>query len=320
MNSSQEIKSQFKRLIKTSKDLENFICKHCPNITLDKVTTMDIKYIINKIHDVYQNQGIDELLSTVSSFIKKCDRKKLVLYIERVNATVAEIDQENIIQQDLIQVEKKTKNVLLKEVNDFLVYLLESNENKQVILKKAFNCSMKMEYDDICQKITSMNSVYNTVNNYICNVQSILDESVYGHKNAKTQILRIIGQWINGEHSGYCFGFEGPPGVGKTSLAKYGLANCLLDDNDNSRPFSMIAIGGDSNGALFYGHNYTYVGSTWGSIVGILMDKKCMNPIIFIDELDKISKTEHGKELLVFSHTCWTPHKMTSFKTNIFRV
>jgi len=47
-----------------------------------------------------------------------------------------------------------------------------------------------------------------------------------------------------------------------------------------------------------HGHNYTYVGSTWGGIVQILIDKKCMNPIIFIDELDKISKTEHGKEIV----------------------
>jgi ATP-dependent Lon protease len=114
----------------------------------------------------------------------------------------------------------------------------------------------------------------------------------------KKQIELIIGQWINGEQDGYCFGFEGPPGVGKTSLAKNGLANCLKDSNGQSRPFAMIQMGGDSNGSTLHGHNYTYVGSTWGSIVQILMDKKCMNPIIFIDEVDKISKTEHGREIV----------------------
>jgi ATP-dependent Lon protease len=59
----------------------------------------------------------------------------------------------------------------------------------------------------------------------------------------------------------------------------------------------MIQIGGENNGSVLQGHNYTYVGSKWGSIVQILMDKKCMNPIIFIDEIDKISKTENGKEI-----------------------
>jgi ATP-dependent Lon protease len=60
----------------------------------------------------------------------------------------------------------------------------------------------------------------------------------------------------------------------------------------------MIQMGGDSNGSTLHGHGYTYVGSTWGSIVQILIDKKCMNPIIFIDEIDKISRTEHGREIV----------------------
>ena len=88
------------------------------------------------------------------------------------------------------------------------------------------------------------------------------------------------------------------PRTGKTSIAKKGLTKCLTDENGESRPFSFIAMGGSTNGSTLEGHSYTYVGSTWGRIVDILMESKCMNPIIFIDELDKISKTEHGKELI----------------------
>lgn len=83
-----------------------------------------------------------------------------------------------------------------------------------------------------------------------------------------------------------------------TSLAKKGISKCLQDRDGKSRPFSFIAIGGSSNGTTLEGHNYTYVGSTWGKIVDVLMENKCMNPIIFIDELDKISKTEHGREII----------------------
>jgi ATP-dependent Lon protease len=144
---------------------------------------------------------------------------------------------------------------------------------------------------------------FTTIKSYMSNVRTILNKSVYGHEKAKTQIERIIAQWINGEQTGYCFGFEGPPGVGKTSLAKNGLSHCLLDEHGESRPFSILQIAGDSNGSTLHGHNYTYVGSTWGTIVQILMDKKCMNPIIFIDEVDKISKTENGKEIIgVLTH------------------
>ena len=130
-----------------------------------------------------------------------------------------------------------------------------------------------------------------------------MESCVHGHDNAKRQIKRIIGQWITGENNGYCFGFEGPPGVGKTSLAKVGLAKCLKDANGDSRPFGFMAIGGSNNASTLIGHNYTYVGSTWGRIVDILMEKKCMNPIIFIDELDKVSNTEYGKEISsIFTH------------------
>ena len=136
------------------------------------------------------------------------------------------------------------------------------------------------------------------VDEYMKEMTETLDASVYGHREAKKQIQRIIGQWLVGENSGYCFGFEGPPGVGKTSLAQKGISKCLVNSDGKHRPFSFIAIGGSSNGSTLEGHNYTYVGSTWGKIVDILMDSKCMNPIIFIDELDKISATENGKEII----------------------
>ena len=97
---------------------------------------------------------------------------------------------------------------------------------------------------------------------------------------------------------GAILGLEGPPGTGKTSLAKRGLSKCLQDSDNESRPFSFLPIGGSTNGSTLVGHNYTYVGSNWGRICDILMEKKCMNPIFFIDELDKVSRTEQGKEII----------------------
>ena len=133
---------------------------------------------------------------------------------------------------------------------------------------------------------------------YMQNVDNVLEASVYGHANAKRSIKQVIAQWITGDLKGYCFGFEGPPGTGKTSLAKNGLSKCLVDINGERRPFAFIALGGSSNGSTLEGHSYTYVGSIWGRIVDILMETECMNPIIYIDELDKISRTEHGRELI----------------------
>jgi ATP-dependent Lon protease len=129
-------------------------------------------------------------------------------------------------------------------------------------------------------------------------VMDKLDAATHGHHEAKRALARVVGQWMSGEQSGYCFGFEGPPGVGKTSLAKRGLAKCLEDEDGSPRPFCFIALGGATNGSYLDGHSYTYVGSTWGRIVDCLMKSQCMNPIIYIDELDKVSRTEHGKEII----------------------
>lgn len=190
---------------------------------------------------------------------------------------------------------KKDGNILFNNYNS-------NNQNNNNLLVYSNNIELK----------------FGEINNYMINVKSTLDKAVHGHDKAKKQIERIIGQWINGKQDGYCFGFEGPPGVGKTSLAKKGLADCLKDDLGVSRPFSMLQMGGDTNGSSLHGHNYTYVGSTWGSIVQIIIDKKCMNPIIFIDEIDKISKTEQGKEIIGILTHLLDPSQNDCFQDKYF--
>ena len=104
-------------------------------------------------------------------------------------------------------------------------------QHPQLISELYKILNLKTDYS-IRQNI--MNTISNQcedINTSLNNIDCVLEESIHGHINAKRQIKRIIGQWITGENSGYCFGFEGPPGVGKTSLAKNGLANCLKDCN-----------------------------------------------------------------------------------------
>jgi ATP-dependent Lon protease len=70
------------------------------------------------------------------------------------------------------------------------------------------------------------------------------------------------------------------------------------DMNTNTkRPFCFISLGGSTNSSTLIGHNITYHGATSGDIVKCLKEAKYMNPIIYFDELDKISKTEHGNEI-----------------------
>ena len=190
-----------------------------------------------------------------------------------------------------------TSNKNIKTLKNNTIEYLKQFKNNLSIFKNIYNFDIN-KYYIIKNNIKNINKKFDEIKKYINNIDNILDNSIYGHRNAKKQIKKIIGEWINGDINGYSFGFEGPPGIGKTSLANEGITKCLIDENNNTRPFSLIAVGGSSNGSTFQGHNYTYVGSTWGKIVDILIESKCMNPIIFIDELDKISNSENGKEII----------------------
>ena len=64
------------------------------------------------------------------------------------------------------------------------------------------------------------------------------------------------------------------------------------------RPFAFIALGGATDSSTFDGHMITYEGSIWGQIVDILMKCQCMNPVFYFDELDKVSETPKGEEII----------------------
>ena len=128
--------------------------------------------------------------------------------------------------------------------------------------------------------------------NFMENAQKTLDNAVYGLNDAKMQIMQILGQLImNPSSIGTAIAIQGPPGSGKTSLVKEGISKIL------NRPFAFIALGGATDSSFLEGHSYTYEGSTWGKIVQILIDSKTMNPVIYFDELDKISDTPKGEEI-----------------------
>jgi len=120
-----------------------------------------------------------------------------------------------------------------------------------------------------------------------------LNEAVYGLNDAKMQILQMVGTWLsNPQAIGNAIAIKGPPGTGKTTLVKEGISKLL------GRPFEFIALGGSTDSSFLEGHSYTYEGSTWGKIVSILIKSKCMNPIIYFDELDKVSDTPKGQEII----------------------
>jgi ATP-dependent Lon protease len=293
LNIMNSIRTQFKDTHKKYN-----IEKIFPDIlNKEKYTSMEVLKYIKKIQGETGSNNVSEQVEKIKKYLTTGDKKKIVSTLKFLDNILKKHNKPRTKYSHL------NKDQMCEHIIDIIdCYNKETEKNiiNDIVIEfnPVANMNPILTNAEIKTDIKKINSNMKEITDYMTEVKTTLDKAVYGHDKAKKQIERIIGQWINGEQDGYCFGFEGPPGVGKTSLAKRGLSDCLKDDKGVSRPFAMIQMGGDSNGSTLHGHNYTYVGSTWGSIVQILIDKKCMNPIIFIDEVDKISRTENGKEIV----------------------
>jgi MoxR-like ATPase len=122
--------------------------------------------------------------------------------------------------------------------------------------------------------------------------RSCLNSAIYGQEESKIQILQFIASKIaNPDAGGLSLLLAGPPGIGKTSLIKNGIAKAL------NWPFQFISLGGDSDASTYIGHQVVYEGSHCGKVVNSLVAAKSMSMVLMFDELDKISSTPKGEEV-----------------------
>lgn len=121
-----------------------------------------------------------------------------------------------------------------------------------------------------------------------------MEKVTYGQTEVKHELIKMFGKLLTKPRgSGLTvIAIQGPPGVGKTTLIQHGLSKIMR------RPFQVIPLGGAVDSSYLTGHDYTYEGSRWGRIIDALMTSGVMNPVLFFEELDKISETHKGQELM----------------------
>ena len=120
-----------------------------------------------------------------------------------------------------------------------------------------------------------------------------MNGAVFGQNNAKDEVIRLVCQWVcSGTTDTFAIGLQGAPGIGKTTFAKRALAAAI------GRPFVFIALGGASDASYLVGHSYTYEGAIAGRLAEALRECQVSDPVIFIDELDKISRGAKGDEIV----------------------
>jgi ATP-dependent Lon protease len=182
------------------------------------------------------------------------------------------------------------KSAAMKKINS--LRYMEPGSGEFYKIKNWVDTFMRIPFSKHEGLPISIDDGVDKCHDFMETAQKTLDQAVYGLNDAKMQIMQMLGQLLtNPKAIGTAIAIHGPPGTGKTSLVKEGISKIL------NRPFAFIALGGATDSSFLEGHGYTYEGSTWGKIVQILIDSKCMNPVIYFDELDKISDTPRGEEI-----------------------
>mgnify|MGYP001475394900 CR=1 FL=1 len=279
------------------------------DIDYDDIDDIDEELFIGKLICKYINKKIvknekDEL-NRYEEILKKYDKPMRTYFL----------DLEEDKRDELLSIENEIKSIN-NTVIPLRFQLLTSNLNtdiKAIAIRKIENLS-KMDpssneyyktknwvegllqipfgiYKDLPINIKTNSK--DEITEYLLDANRILNKAVFGHKKAKCQILQIVSQWIsNPQSKGSVFAITGPMGNGKTTLVKEGISKMI------NRPFEFISLGGATDSCYLDGHSYTYEGSIPGKIIDIVKKAKCMNPVIYFDELDKVSDTPKGDEII----------------------
>lgn len=211
----------------------------------------------------------------------------------------------------IIQVYKKLQEDSIKNK---IFTLSTSDQNKSVIYKHYSNMKKSdpnsTEYYknqifvDLAlnypwDKKYNINDIIKNKNipDFLNYIRHRLDNEIYGMESVKNEIMNVICKFItNPDSNRNNIALYGPAGVGKSKFIKI-LSNVL------GIPLKTISLGGIKDSSFFLGHGYVYVESSPGKILQNISDSNIQNPIMYFDELDKVSETDNGKD--IFSFLCY---------------
>lgn len=226
------------------------------------------------------------------SFYEKLEiekQKKVIKEMREINKITR---VEKPYRMSLLEAEMPVefKTAAMKKINS--LRYIEPGSGEFYKIKNWVDTFMRIPFGKHKGLPISIDDGVDKCHDFMESAKQTLDQAVYGLNDAKMQIMQMLGQLLtNPKAIGTAIAIHGPPGTGKTSLVKEGISKIL------NRPFAFIALGGATDSSYLEGHGYTYEGSVWGKIVQILIDSNCMNPVIYFDELDKISDTPKGEEI-----------------------
>ena len=316
---TEEYKESTKKRKRKKETIEN---DEIQNIKLDEkmlksnviLVLNNSKYLDDSENDYYTEEDNDD------DNINENDKDEKVNKKQKYNDILVKYNRDekkyfnNLNQEEKERIFDLENNLKKSDTNDIPTRFKLLDYNINAIVKKSLiynieqlNCMCKSssEYFKLHNWINTLSKIpigiYNkldityddNVSYYLETIKKNIDNNIYGHQETKEQIIRILAQWIsNPEKTGYVIGIKGPPGVGKTKLVKECICKAM------NFPLAFISLGGVDDASYLSGFNYTYEGSKYGKILECLIKTQVMNPVFLFDELDKVSATSRGDEII----------------------
>lgn len=244
-----------------------------------------LKLTIEDLHKEIETVKIeDEIETTLKSKID-IEQRNYILR-EKIRLIKEELEEDNLKENDIkeikqkllsLQAPEKIKERIQKEIEKY--EMLSDNSPEVGIIRNYIECLMSLPWE-----------ISTEDNKDISKIKSVLDNSHYGLNEIKERIIEYIAtkDICDKDQSIICF--VGPPGVGKTTMAK-SIANAL------NKKFVKISVGGLDDVSEIIGHRKTYIGSYPGKIIQGLKKVKSNNPVFLIDEIDKMNSNNKSNPI-----------------------
>ena len=244
-----------------------------------------LKLTIEDLHKEIETVKIeDEIETTLKSKID-IEQRNYILR-EKIRLIKEELEEDNLKENDIkeikqkllsLQAPEKIKERIQKEIEKY--EMLSDNSPEVGIIRNYIECLMSLPWE-----------ISTEDNKDISKIKNVLDNSHYGLNEIKERIIEYIATKDICDKGQSIICFVGPPGVGKTTMAK-SIANAL------NKNFVKISVGGLDDVSEIIGHRKTYIGSYPGKIIQGLKKVKSNNPVFLIDEIDKMNSNNKSNPI-----------------------
>lgn len=247
----------------------------------------DLKKKIKKLLFIIDEEiSIIKLQKKIGKTVKdKADKSQKEYFLrEQIKAIQEELGEDDE-ESEISKLEEQIQNRNLpKEVKEKALYevkrlkSMSSNSSESNVTKTYIEWILDIPWEISTEENIDINFA-----------EEIINRDHFGLKDVKDRIIEFLAvKQISGDMKGPILCLVGPPGVGKTSIVK-SIAESM------NRKYSRIALGGMRDESEIRGHRKTYVGAMPGRIAYALKGAKSMNPVILLDEIDKISSSYKGE-------------------------